>query len=85
MDVVSIGELERTRAAGISPQKVVFSGVGKTRDEIARALEMGIYAFNVESEPELNAISETAASMGATAHIAIRVNPDVDARTHAKI
>lgn len=85
MDVVSLGELERTRAAGISPQKVVFSGVGKTRDEIARALEMGIYAFNVESEPELNAISETAASMGATAHIAIRVNPDVDARTHAKI
>lgn len=85
MDVVSIGELERTQAAGISPQKVVFSGVGKTRSEIARALELGIYAFNVESEPELVAISETAASMGATAPIAIRVNPDVDARTHAKI
>ncbi len=85
MDVVSIGELERTQAAGISPKKVVFSGVGKTRSEIARALELGIYAFNVESEPELVAISETAASMGATAPIAIRVNPDVDARTHAKI
>ncbi len=85
MDVVSVGELERTQAAGISPKKVVFSGVGKTRSEIARALELGIYAFNVESEPELVAISETAASMGATAPIAIRVNPDVDARTHAKI
>ena len=85
MDVVSIGELERTSAAGIPPERVVFSGVGKTRTEIAHALRMGIYAFNVESEPELKAISETASALGATARIALRVNPDVDAKTHAKI
>jgi diaminopimelate decarboxylase len=85
MDVVSEGELRRARAAGVAPDKIIFAGVGKTREEMAYALGEGILGFNVESEPELIALSEVAAGLGATARIAIRVNPDVDARTHAKI
>ncbi|PFG64676.1 diaminopimelate decarboxylase [Thioclava sp. ES.031] len=85
MDVVSGGEYRRARAAGVPGDRVVFSGVGKTREEIAYVLENGIRQFNVESEPELLAISEIAASMGVTAPIALRVNPDVDAKTHEKI
>ena len=85
MDVVSIGEYARARAAGVPGARIVFSGVGKTRDEMRLALEGGIRQFNVESEPELLALSEIAAGMGAVAPIAIRVNPDVDAKTHEKI
>ena len=85
MDIVSEGELRRSLAAGVPADKITFSGVGKTRDEIGLALRAGIFCFNVESEPELAAISEVAQSLGATARIALRVNPDVDARTHAKI
>ena len=85
MDVVSIGEYARARAAGVPGSRIVFSGVGKTRDEMRLALEGGIRQFNVESEPELLALSEVAASLGAVAPIAIRVNPDVDAKTHEKI
>ncbi len=85
MDVVSEGELRRARAAGVPANRIIFAGVGKTRQEMAHALAEGILGFNVESEPELDALSEVAASLGRTASIAIRVNPDVDARTHAKI
>ena len=85
MDVVSEGELRRARAAGIPGDRIAFSGVGKTRGEIAYALDEGIFAFNVESEAELRAMSEVAAAKGATATIAFRVNPDVDAKTHSKI
>jgi diaminopimelate decarboxylase len=85
MDIVSGGELARALAAGIEPKKIVFSGVGKTRDEMAAALSAGILCFNVESEPELQALSEVAVGMGRKAPISIRVNPDVDALTHAKI
>lgn len=85
MDVVSEGELRRALAAGAPASKITFSGVGKTKSEMALALEAGILCFNVESEPELRALSEVAASMGRTAPIALRVNPDIDARTHAKI
>src|ERR1700759_4526597 len=85
MDVVSEGELRRALAAGTPPQKIIFSGVGKTRDEMALGLEAGIRCFNVESEPELEVLSEVAASRNMRARIAIRVNPDVDAKTHAKI
>jgi diaminopimelate decarboxylase len=85
MDIVSEGELRRARAAGIPAERVVFSGVGKTRAEIAHALEEGIFAFNVESEAELHAISEVAVAKDVTARIAFRINPDVDAQTHAKI
>ena len=85
MDVVSEGELRRARAAGVPANKIIFAGVGKTRDEMAYALNEGILGFNVESEPELLALSEVAASLGKSAKIAIRVNPDVDAKTHAKI
>ncbi len=85
MDVVSEGELRRARAAGVPADKIIFSGVGKTRAEIALALEEDILCFNVESEPELEALSEIASARGRIARIAIRVNPDVDARTHAKI
>jgi diaminopimelate decarboxylase len=84
-DVVSEGELRRALAAGISPDKIVFSGVGKTEAEMAFALETGIDRFNVESEPELELLSQLAASRGLTARVAIRVNPDVDAKTHEKI
>ena len=84
-DIVSEGELRRALAAGIPPARIVFSGIGKTRDEIAFALSAGIHQINVESEPELDALSEIATAMGVDAAIALRVNPDVDARTHAKI
>jgi diaminopimelate decarboxylase len=85
MDVVSIGEYHRARAAGVPGNRIVFSGVGKTRDEMRTALLGGIRQFNVESEPELRALSQVATSLGLTAPITLRVNPDVDARTHAKI
>ena len=85
MDIVSEGELRRALAAGVPAGQITFSGVGKTRDEIALALRERIFCFNVESEPELLAISEVAQGLGATADIALRVNPDVDAKTHAKI
>jgi diaminopimelate decarboxylase len=84
-DVVSDGELRRALAAGIPPQRIIFSGVGKTRDELAAALDAGIHQINVESLPELHLLSELAAARGQMARIAIRVNPDVDALTHAKI
>ena len=85
MDVVSLGEYLRARAAGVPGSRIVFSGVGKTRDEMRAALDGGIRQFNVESEPELQALSDVASAMGKIAPIAIRVNPDVDARTHEKI
>lgn len=85
MDVVSGGEYLRARAAGVPGERIVFSGVGKTRAEMRLALEGGIRQFNVESEPELMALSEVAAGMGLKAPIALRVNPDVDAKTHEKI
>ncbi len=85
MDVVSGGEYARAKAAGVPGDRIVFSGVGKTRSEIRAALEGGIRQFNVESEPELFVISEIAESLGKTAPITVRVNPDVDAKTHAKI
>lgn len=85
MDVVSGGEYRRAVAAGVPGNRIVFSGVGKTREEMRLALENGIRQFNVESEPELRALSEVATAMGAAAPITIRVNPDVDARTHEKI
>ncbi len=85
MDVVSEGELRRALAAGVPADRIIFAGVGKTRDEMAFALTEGIRGFNVESEGELEALSEAAAGLGRTARIALRVNPDVDARTHAKI
>jgi diaminopimelate decarboxylase len=85
MDVVSEGELRRALAAGVSPSRIIFAGVGKSRDEIAFALSQDILGFNVESEPELEALSEEAVRAGRTARVAIRVNPDVDAKTHAKI
>jgi len=85
MDVVSEGELRRALAVRVPPEKIVFSGVGKTKAEMAFALDQGIFAFNVESEPELRALSEVAKARGATARIAFRVNPDVDAKTHHKI
>jgi len=85
MDVVSGGEYRRAKAAGVPGERIVFSGVGKTREEITLALTGGIRQFNVESEPELRAISEIATALGVTAPIALRVNPDVDAKTHEKI
>jgi len=85
MDVVSEGELRRARVAGVPARKIVFSGVGKTAAEMAYALREGIACFNVESEPELELLSEVARRLGETATISIRVNPDVDARTHDKI
>lgn len=84
-DVVSQGELRRALAAGIPAEKIVFSGVGKTAAEMAFALKAGILQFNVESEPELELLSSVASSMGKTASVALRVNPDVDAKTHEKI
>jgi diaminopimelate decarboxylase len=85
MDVVSEGEYRRARAAGVPGERIVFSGVGKTRGEMAVALTGGIRQFNVESEPELRALSEVASNLGIPAPIALRVNPDVDAKTHDKI
>ncbi|MFD2236683.1 diaminopimelate decarboxylase [Aureimonas populi] len=84
-DVVSGGELARALAAGIPAEKIMFSGVGKQDWEIDAGLEAGIFCFNVESEPELEAISARALALGRTAHLSFRINPDVDARTHAKI
>jgi diaminopimelate decarboxylase len=85
MDVVSEGEMRRALAAGVPGSKIVFAGVGKTRAEMRAALEAGVGQFNVESEPELVALGEEAAAMGLRAPVAVRVNPDVDAKTHAKI
>ena len=85
MDVVSEGELRRALGAGVPAAKIIFAGVGKSREEIAFALEQDILGFNVESEPELKVLSEEAVRLGRTARIALRVNPDVDAKTHAKI
>ncbi len=85
MDVVSGGELLRALRAGIAPGKITFSGVGKTAAEIEAGLNAGIFCFNVESEPELEAIAAIAAASNRRARIALRVNPDVDAKTHAKI
>jgi diaminopimelate decarboxylase len=85
IDVVSIGEYLRAKAAGIPGERIVFSGVAKSREEMRIALEGGIRQFNVESEPEMETLSAVATSMGLEAPITIRVNPDVDAKTHAKI
>lgn len=84
-DVVSEGELKRARAAGIPADKIMFSGIGKTARELALAVDEGILCINVESEPELELLSSIAASKGRAAHISVRVNPDVDAKTHHKI
>jgi diaminopimelate decarboxylase len=84
-DVVSGGELKRARAAGVPPEKIMFSGVGKTADELALAVDEGILCVNVESEPELALLSQIAAGKGRSAHISVRVNPDIDAKTHHKI
>jgi diaminopimelate decarboxylase len=85
MDVVSGGELKRALAAGVPGERIMFSGVGKTEAEHRAALEAGVFCINVESEPEVEQLSRVASSMGQTAHISFRVNPDVDAKTHAKI
>lgn len=84
-DIVSIGELERVLAAGGDPARVVFSGVGKTAPEMARALEAGIHCFNLESRAELEVLNRVAGELGETARISVRVNPDVDAKTHPYI
>jgi diaminopimelate decarboxylase len=85
MDVVSGGEYRRAKAAGVPGERIVFSGVGKTVGEMRLAIEGGIRQFNIESEPEMRALSVLAASMGAEVPVAVRVNPDVDAKTHEKI
>ncbi|SEL19619.1 diaminopimelate decarboxylase [Roseovarius nanhaiticus] len=85
MDVVSGGEYMRAKAAGVPGERIVFSGVGKTRDEMRLALTGGIRQFNVESEPEMEVLSAVAVELGVVAPITVRVNPDVDAKTHAKI
>ena len=84
-DIVSGGELARVLAIGADAAKVVFSGVGKTRAEMAQALQAGVQRFNVESEPELLQLSEVASALGRTAQVSLRVNPDVDAKTHPYI
>jgi len=84
-DIVSAGELQRALRAGIAPRRIVFSGVGKTNDEIGAALNAGILRFNVESRDELECLQRVARECGVVANAAVRVNPDVDARTHAKI
>ncbi len=84
-DIVSLGELERALAAGIPPDRIVFSGVGKTREELTAAVSVGIGQVNVESEPELEALDQVARAVGRRQRIALRVNPDVDALTHEKI
>ncbi len=84
-DIVSVGELERVLRAGADPRRVVFAGVGKRHDELARALEVGVGCFNVESEPELERLNEVARAHGRCAPVALRINPDVDARTHPYI
>jgi diaminopimelate decarboxylase len=85
MDIVSGGELRRALAAGVPGDRIVFSGVGKTREEMAAGLEAGILCFNVESEPEMEALADVAAAKGMRAPVSVRVNPDVDAKTHRKI
>ena len=85
VDVVSGGELRRALSAGIPASRIMFSGVGKTAGEMDLALEAGIYCFNVESEPELEVLNARAVKAGKTAHVSFRINPDVDAGTHAKI
>lgn len=84
-DIVSRGELERVLAAGGQADKIVFSGVGKTVDDIQRALQVGVHCFNVESTNELDRIQKIAAEMGKIAPISLRINPDVDAQTHPYI
>lgn len=84
-DIVSVGELERVLAAGGSPDTIVFSGVGKRRDEMQRALEVGIHCFNLESEAEIELLDSVAAEMNVIAPVSVRVNPDVDAKTHPYI
>ncbi len=84
-DIVSVGELERVIAAGGDPTKIVFSGVGKKPGEMARALELGIHCFNLESATELEVLNTVAGTMGVVAPVSVRVNPDVDARTHPYI
>ncbi|MEE9354708.1 MAG: diaminopimelate decarboxylase [Methylococcaceae bacterium] len=84
-DIVSIGELERVLAAGAHPEKIVFSGVGKKEDELTRALEVGIRCFNVEVSEELDRLNRIAGAMGKIAPVSLRVNPDVDAKTHPYI
>lgn len=84
-DIVSVGELERVLAAGGDPAKIVFSGVGKRSDEMARALEVGIRAFNIESQSEIERLAEVAAAHGVIAPVSLRINPDVDAKTHPYI
>lgn len=84
-DIVSRGELERVLAAGGEPGKIVFSGVGKSRDDMRRALEVGVHCFNVESDVELERLQEVAAELGVKAPVSLRVNPDVDAQTHPYI
>lgn len=84
-DIVSGGELERVLHAGGNPSRIVFSGVGKTAQEMQRALEVGIHCFNVESEAELKLLSQVAAGLGKVANVSLRVNPDVDAKTHPYI
>jgi diaminopimelate decarboxylase len=84
-DVVSAGELVRALAAGVPPEKIMFSGIGKTADELARAVEEGILCVNVESEPELELLAMIASSKGRTANVSVRVNPDIDPKTHHKI
>jgi len=85
MDVVSGGEYRRAIAAGVPGDRIVFSGVGKTREEMRLVLTQGIRQFNLESEPEMRALSEVATELGVVAPVTVRVNPDVDAKTHAKI
>jgi len=84
-DVVSLGELRRARAAGVAPDRIMFSGIGKTARELAAAVDEGILCVNVESEPELDLLGAIASSKERTANVSLRVNPDIDARTHAKI
>ncbi len=84
-DIVSAGELQRALAAGADPRKIVFSGVGKTREEMIFALQTGILCFNIESAPELERLNEVAGSLGVRAPISLRVNPNVDAKTHPYI
>ncbi len=84
-DIVSVGELERVMAAGGQPDRIVFSGVGKKADEMARALELGIHCFNVESAAELELLNQVATELNTIAPVSVRVNPDVDAKTHPYI
>ena len=85
LDIVSGGELERALAAGVEPSKIIFSGVGKTRSEMRRALDVGIGCFNVESRAELEVLDDVARAIGTRAPVSVRVNPDVDAKTHPYI